>query len=272
MKKIIVILTLFTLFGCATLSQVAKDVLTHLPEGLFLLKLVLNQGEVMSYHIQSTNKNKIEFLGKTQTFDIIIDSDISMLVKKISLDTISLEVKIENINGNISSDKGTISISGIDKLNGKRFDLTIKDNGDVINAGKVDGIKEFNDILSKIVGIFIFVPAKSIKIGDSWNKNSNIENEKGNYTFVLKDLIKENKFGIIEEKGIIQMKGKREIMGVNVDFNMSGNQNSEITVSMRKGIPVEKRTTINIEGTATVSPLNTPVKLYVENTILFKMK
>lgn len=272
MRRSLSYVLLFSLFGCASLSKIAKDVLSHLPEGIILLKLVLNQGEVIKYNIQSVSKNKIEVLGKTKLFDVNIDTDLNMLVKKVNLDTISLSVTIERIVGNISSDEGSLTIPGIDKIKGKSFDLVIRNNGDILNTDKIDGLNEFNEILGKILCMFIFIPAKEIKIGDVWNKYTNTGNEKGNYTFTFKDLFSEKKIGIIEEKGTIEQKTRKEVLGVNVDFNLSGNQTSEINFSLKKGIPVEKKTISSLTGTANIAPLNTPVKLYIDNTMTLKIK
>lgn len=271
MKKILCFLLIVFNFGCASLSQITKEVISHLPETAILLKLVLNQGEVIRYNINSFSKNKIEFLGKTQSFDVNIDTDLNMLVKKINLDTISLSVAIDRINGTISSNDGRFIIPGIDKIKGKSFDLVIKNNGDIINSGKISDANEFNEILGEIVGMFLFIPAKEIKIKDIWNKKINLEKEKGNYTFTLQDIITERKIGIIEENGTIEIKTKKEVLGVNVEFNMSGNQKSEINFSIKKGIPVEKTTNISLSGEANVSPLNTPVKLFIDNIIKLKI-
>lgn len=272
MKSFLGFILIFFLFGCASLSKIAKDVISHLPEGIILLKLILNQGEVIRYNIQSLSKNKIEFLGKTKLFDVNIDTDLNMLVKKIYLDTISLSLTIERITGNISSEEGSIIIPGIDKIKGKSFDLFIKNNGDILNTGKIDGVSEFNEILGKIIGMFLFIPAKEIKIGDTWKKIKDADNEKGNYTFTFKDILSEKKIGIIEENGTIELKTRKEVLGVNVDFNLSGNQKSEINFSIQKGIPVEKKTISTLMGTANIPHLNTTVKLYIDNTMTLKIR
>ncbi len=272
MKRFLSSVFIIFLFGCASLSKIAKDVISHLPEGIILLKLILNQGEVIRYNIQSLSRNKLEFLGKTKLFDVNIDTDLNMLVKKVNLDTISLSVTIERITGTIASDEGSLTIPGIDKIKGKTFDLVIKNNGDILNTGKIDGVNEFNEILGKILCMFIFIPAKEIKIGDVWNKYANTVNEKGNYTFTFKDLFSGKKIGIIEEKGTIEQKTRKEVLGVNVDFSLSGNQSSEINFSIQKGIPVEKKTISTLTGTANIAPLNTPVKLYIDNTMTLKIK
>jgi len=126
--------------------------------------------------------------------------------------------------------------------------------------------------------LFLFIPSKTVKIGEVWTKTFEREGSKGDYTFTLKDvkLIGSKEIGRIEEKGIIKVDKKQDMMGMTADVHLSGKEKSEVSVEIARGLPVEKKISLGLEGTSTISggtiPGTMEMKMYIDNTVTIKMK
>ncbi|RKZ20995.1 hypothetical protein DRQ23_08030, partial [bacterium] len=101
MKRVYGLFVLIVFSGCAFLSKSAQKAIQYLPEEVFLIKLVLNAGDVMNYHIQSITTNTMEIQGQTQSVDVRTDMDVKMKVKKVDEDGYTLSFSIEKADGTV---------------------------------------------------------------------------------------------------------------------------------------------------------------------------
>ena len=278
MKRIYGLFVLFVFSGCAFLSKSAQKAARYLPERAFLIKPVLNAGDEMNYHIQSITTNTMEIQGQTQSLDVRTDMDVKMRVKKVDEDGYTLSFSIEKADGTVSTVQGMRSLPGLDKIIGKTVEVTIGKDGKVLYVGKLEDVSGVSDIARQVAELFLFIPSKAVKIGEVWTKSNETEGSKGDYTFILKDvkLMGGKEIGRIEEKGIIKVDKKQDMMGVTADVHLSGKEKSEVSVEIARGLPVEKKISLGLEGISTISggtiPGTMEMKMYIDNTVTIKMK
>ncbi len=278
MKRVYGLFVLIVFSGCAFLSKSAQKAVQYLPEEAFLIKPVLNAGDKMNYHIQSVTTNTMEIQGQTQSVDVRTDMDVKMRVKEVNEGGYTLSFSIEKADGTVSTAQGMRSLPGLDKIIGKDVEIKIGKDGKVLHVGKLEDVSGVSDIARQVAELFLFIPSKTVKIGEVWTKTVEREGSKGDYTFTLKDvkLIGGKKIGRIEEKGIIKVDKKQDMMGMTADVHLSGKEKSEVSVEIAKGLPVEKKISLGLEGTSTISggtiPGTMEMKMYIDNTVTIKMK
>ena len=278
MRTLYSALIFITLGGCASLSKLAQKSAQYLPQELFLLRLVLNQGDEIHYNVQSTTKNTLEFLGQTQSFDVRTDMDLGMRVEKVEEDGYTISFSIEKAQGTISTPQGLRPIPGIGDMVGKPIEVKISKHGEVLHLGGIDEVKGISDFVAQVAGLFLFIPTNPVKIGDVWSKISGNNGTRGDYTFTLKGVrsLPDKRIGIIEERGIVKVVEKQGLGIGEVDVDLSGKETSQISVDMSSGIPLEKKISLGLEGRGTISSEglseNMDVKIYIDNTLTIRMK
>ena len=278
MKKVYGLCILIVLSGCAFLSKSAQKAVQYFPERAFLIKPVLDAGDEMNYHIHSITTNTMEIQGQTQSVDVRTDMDVKMRVKKVDEDGYTLSFSIEKVDGTVSTVQGMRPLSGLDEVIGKDVEIKIGKDGKVLYVGKLEDVSGVSDIARQVAELFLFIPSKAVKIGEVWTKTFEREGSKGDYTFTLKDvkLIGSKEIGRIEEKGIIKVDKKQDMMGMTADVHLSGKEKSEVSVEIARGLPVEKKISLGLEGTSTISggtiPGTMEMKMYIDNTVTIKMK
>jgi len=278
MKRIYGLFVLFVFSGCAFLSKSAQKAVQYFPERAFLIKPVLDAGDEMNYHIHSITTNTMEIQGQTQSVDVRTDMDVKMRVKKVDEDGYTLSFSIEKVDGTVSTVQGMRPLSGLDEVIGKDVEIKIGKDGKVLYVGKLEDVSGVSDIARQVAELFLFIPSKAVKIGEVWTKTFEREGSKGDYTFILKDVkrIGSKEIGSIEEKGIIKVDKKQDMMGVTADVHLSGKEKSEVSVEIARGLPVEKKISLGLEGISTISggtiPGTMEMKMYIDNTVTIKMK
>jgi Family of unknown function (DUF6263) len=180
--------------------------------------------------------NNIEKELKMTYSNMTMKMDMGVITKTIGGD---LDERMDKLGKNIvgksvilKMDKGNnvTSVSGFENI-------VLPDSTDTVAKATMEKMFSKDQFNSMFGMMFKIYPDKPVKVGDSWNSESEMEMSNIRMKIKMKHTLLEVKDGIaiIDIKGLIDGKGKMNQGGVSIDMNLSGGQNGKLNITMNTG-------------------------------------
>lgn len=120
--------------------------------------------------------------------------------------------------------------------------------------------EQFNSMFGMMFKLY---PDKPVKVGDSWNRESELEMGNIKMKIKMKQTLLEVKDGVavIDIKGLIDGKGKMNQGGVSVDMDLSGGQNGKVNITMNNGYVKSGSYKMDVKGNMEVMGQKVAVKI-----------
>jgi hypothetical protein len=231
---------------------------TFIKRGGELFRYQLNKGQSLNYESSTNIKTTLEIKGKIQatqtkiylrTNQLVVDAD-SLLRLSIVIDSTAI---VNSVNGQPSP------LPNPDVIKGKTWSLTIDRQGKVIAAQGLEDVKLYGesggDLALQYQKILNFLPERSLKTGDRWQK---LDTEEGDTTVCHYTLVGfETKSGMrcakIKVESAVTEKRTGEQMGGTIRLDMKGTGKGQIYFAVKEGMLVSYEQHFSIEGTSEIS-------------------
>jgi Family of unknown function (DUF6263) len=156
------------------------------------LKLKFKEGEKFWVEEVSSMKQDMTVMGQAVNMKMKTTTITSYAVKKVTPDSVVLDMKIEDVKLDVEGAPGGAGIDQLaTKTKGANLIITMSHDGKV---KKVDGVSEFlkqmagEDETAKLMKEFLsedtftkslenafgFIPEKTVKVGDTWNRETKL--------------------------------------------------------------------------------------------------
>lgn len=259
-KKLFFAVLLFGLiFGCAQKVPIKEE----LGKELFL-KLNFEPQKSIKYKQETFVSQTVEMQGMTQTFEVSSEIIWTQTVEDTG-ETTLVKITLNDASGMVKAGGMTRKIDELYKLKDK--DILIKIDSDN-KVTEVEGIKDI-EYFRKEKGaenqfkeLFEFLPNKSIKIGESWEKEFNGTK----CTYTLKGIEKKKNYECakIEFEKLIE----KDFEEGGAKGKVKGKEKGTIYFVITEGIIIEEKATASMEGEASISAdMKIPIYMDQETSI-----
>lgn len=278
MKKTILIITLFAVAGGVSAQTITR-------------KTVLSKGQQLSQTTEVNTNMTQEMMG--QSMQIKIKSNLDNLVevkdampsgyavantlKHVTMNFNGMgqeqsfdSDKKEDMDGQMGSAfKGKIGHAS-EFVVGKDGTITSvkKDDSASIDAGGMMGHMINGSLASEKEGALFTalanIPAKGVKVGESWVDSVNSDNDKSITTYTLKE-VKDNS-ALVSLDGKVSVSREFQQQGMTMQMNMKGTTAGQYTFDTGSGIVTSRKAVTKANGTVEVMGQSVPVT--VETTVV----
>ena len=258
MKKLILLVVAFS--GLAVSAQTVSK------------KVALTKGDQLEQVSKVTMNLTQEMMG--QTMEIVMNSTSQSLVEVKNASNGGFEVAstlksvLMNMNAmgqemNFDSNKkedldGEMGAPYRDMLN-KPSDFVLDKHGVVTEVKNKPAVKDDGNMMGSMIGgamneekegasfsTIANIPAKGVKVGDSWSDSANADGARTFTTYTLKE-IKGND-GVVSVKGDLSMNKEMEQQGMTMVMDMKGSSTGEYLFDVATGIIKSKKICIYCGG------------------------
>lgn len=279
MKKLILLVVAFS--GLAVSAQTVSK------------KVALTKGDQLEQVSKVTMNLTQEMMG--QTMEIVMNSTSQSLVVVKDASNGSFEVAstlksvLMNMNAmgqemNFDSNKkedleGEMGAPYRDMLN-KPSDFVLDKHGVVTQVKNKPAVKDDGNMMGSMIGgamneekegasfsSIANIPAKGVKVGDSWSDSANADGARTFTTYTLKE-VKGNE-GVVSVKGDLSMNKEMEQQGMTMVMDMKGSSTGEYLFDVVTGIIKSKKITTKASGNIDVMGQSVPMVMEstVESTV-----
>ncbi len=279
MKKLILLVVAFS--GLAVSAQTVSK------------KVALTKGDQLEQVSKVTMNLTQEMMG--QTMEIVMNSTSQSLVEVKNASNGGFEVAstlksvLMNMNAmgqemNFDSNKkedldGEMGAPYRDMLN-KPSDFVLDKHGVVTEVKNKPAVKDDGNMMGSMIGgamneekegasfsTIANIPAKGVKVGDSWSDSANADGARTFTTYTLKE-IKGND-GVVSVKGDLSMNKEMEQQGMTMVMDMKGSSIGEYLFDVATGIIKSKKITTKASGNIDVMGQSVPMVMEstVESTV-----
>jgi hypothetical protein len=177
-----------------------------------------------------------------------------------------------NYDSEKPEDKGSEMAKAFEDRLNKAEDITIDNTGNTIfsanpkpgkkdeseNAGSMDMIKNLTGGTggNTAENAFLLLPASGKK-GSSWSDSTLSEGIKTNRTYIIKSI--ENNIAVITILGVLSGTKKMEMQGNEMNMNVGGKLESEITVDVSTGLVIKRMSTLEPDNSIEIMGMMIPV-------------
>lgn len=275
MKRFILLLLSASLFSCSNDNKNGQDINLKMRWDKNHPYSYQNTTEITSTtglldNTQSTKKHSsnfititlIESLGDASSFKLTYDSIVQHRDSTVLWD--STESNLNYLNGKsvvLRMEKGKIkSIGGLDTLLSGVKDTAASVFKELFQPYNLDATWG---------GLFNFYPSKSVRLGNTWKKETNISIRglavTWNNTYLLKEI--KDSTVVIETRGKNKDDGSFSMNNVEVPVKISGTEQGLYEVLIRDGSIVTGTSTNNFTISLKLGSLNIPIEMNSKNTI-----
>jgi Family of unknown function (DUF6263) len=231
----------------------------------YTIKMSLNKGDKFSQNFDMKMNMNMEMAMLKDPVNMKMNMEAGCDFEVLDNNGTEKELKITYSNMKVNMDMGKIAGAGgadvnermnelSEKLAGKSVTLKIDKANNVTSVSGFENLmisdstdaatkatmekmfskEQFNSMFGMM---FKMYPDKSVKVGDTWDSESEMEMSNIRMKVKMKHTLLEVKDGIavIDIKGLIDGKGKMNQGGVSIDMNLSGGQNGKLTITMNNG-------------------------------------
>ena len=279
MKKLILLVVAFS--GLAVSAQTVSK------------KVALTKGDQLEQVSKVTMNLTQEMMG--QTMEIVMNSTSQSLVEVKNASNGGFEVAstlksvLMNMNAmgqemNFDSNKkedldGEMGAPYRDMLN-KPSDFVLDKHGVVTEVKNKPAVKDDGNMMGSMIGgamneekegasfsTIANIPAKGVKVGDSWSDSANADGARTFTTYTLKE-IKGND-GVVSVKGDLSKNKEMEQQGMTMVMDMKGSSIGEYLFDVATGIIKSKKITTKASGNIDVMGQSVPMVMEstVESTV-----
>lgn len=252
-KSVLIIFLILSVsfVGCVKKKQAPKT-------GSALLEQQFTEGDIHNYNIEQTIANTMSIQGRTQSQTVNMDIKISNEIKKVTEDSMLVNVTLDNLEGSIQARGSMQKIPNLNELMGKTIETVIDSKGDVKVINNKKGLEEVSQISipQYLESLYGFLPNKTLKTGENWVEKDSTEGRNSKRTYTFKGITEDKKFGkmfTISVKSEMSVDKIVEKSGQKIHSDLAGTSESEIECSAQDGMIVSSNSHISLEGTMKMS-------------------
>lgn len=222
-----------------------------------VMEVFVNSNTTNSVDIKENNSNGIKLTSSLTHFKMDVDA----MGQEINMDSENQDQggefsKLLNVPNDYSLDKS----GKITEVKKNTPDIEAGGMGDMGSMGEVEKVGEVFSLIAN-------VPAKGVKVGDSWTDSTEADGVKSVNKYVLKEV--KDGIGTVEFNTDLKMSRQMQQQGMDMFMNLSGKGTGQYSFDVKTGIIRSKTLNTNASGTVDVMgqqiPMSIETKLLNEN-------